>query len=120
MMTIQRVSEQLGILAAGEEGVDAQPLLLSQIQVGQMLALKIENQGTLGKDQPTRVFQVVKNPLFEQSAGSFQRERMNEASMLTFYAKNDETQQLFLIGAKCCDLTNVVSIKSAYRLLVNL
>jgi hypothetical protein len=120
MMTIQRVSEPLSILAAGEEAADAQPLLLSQIQVGQVLALKIENQSALYQDEPTRLFQVIKNPLFEQSARSFQRERMNETSMLTFYARQNETQQLFLIGAKCCDLTTVVSIKSAYRLLVNL
>lgn len=96
-------------------------LLLSDIKIGNLIALSWESQNEEGMLQQRNATVIVTaNPLFPESPAAFTRDYKLERSNITFFAQVPRTSIKAVVAAESCDITGKLEIKAVYQLIPDL
>lgn len=96
-------------------------LLLSDIKIGNIIALRWESQNEEGVLQQRNATVIVTaNPLFPESPAAFTRDYKLERSNITFFAQVPHTSIKAVVAAESCDITGQLEIKAVYQLIPDL
>jgi hypothetical protein len=96
--------------------MDAPLLTLQDIRIGNSIQMSWAN----GTQTVSQLVSVTGHPVFPEIRAQFQRETIyaggREKSLLTFFAKPANTDEILMVNGDVCDYTQRVTIRSVQRL----